>query len=210
MPNWCSTNVYFYGKHKDLTAFAERINKTFSNKERVNYNWLGYLLQDLDIKDDNISCRGWVQWDDISDFLSGKQEYFSMDIEDAWAPHIEVFRKMIEVMGLKDEVTFLYSAEEPGCELYITNDDRGIIFGGYIMRIYTDSGYSGKLIEYCEYPECETELIATYNELFHTTYDTWDEIQEDIKIRYKADPNGIYEVYKYDIDTDFPPNYTLI
>ena len=124
MPNWCYTNYAFKGK--GLDKFKNSILPILDEASRekgCNY-FLGDLLDNYNIPKDSgvmegYGCRGWINYyEDNGDWLS-------IDVEDAWGPHTEVFDAILTKFP---DVDYVYMAEEPGCEIYINTDTSGDYF----------------------------------------------------------------------------------
>ena len=49
--------------------------------------------------------------------------YFSIEQEDAWAPHINMWDELLSEQ--KRNIYFVYRAEEPSCDIYINSDVDG-------------------------------------------------------------------------------------
>ena len=81
-------------------------------------NWLGYLLLHIGYSADNlpVSCRGSVTYHEISE----DGTYLFLVTETDWIPLLQVFLLFIRKYAPKAEL--IYSAEEPGCDVFCTND----------------------------------------------------------------------------------------
>lgn len=143
MPNWCMTNVTIQTYDKDKAArFGELLTKWTSKDYRengfFNHTWLGNIVGNSGLatydetkgsfftKDGvNIRCRGslddWTVDDDcIHLFMSH-----------AWSPMLRMWRLLVDKYFPEADITF--NAEEPGCELYATNDPY------YVGTFYVDA-----------------------------------------------------------------------
>ena len=142
MPNWCYTNISFNSENKNnLKKLYNFIEKATSNKSKYadvsdfGSNWLGNVLLECDlmtlddVKNNTVPCRcrGSIIYVDITD------DQVIVDTETAWVPMMQVWHKVVEKLNL-DDVDIIYTAEEPGCELYWTNDPT--IVGTYILEAY--------------------------------------------------------------------------
>ena len=136
MPNWCSTRVTL--RCKDEAASHAVYDKLKSwNKSVMDTDfgdaWLGNILVNSGFcsgekacYSPSLRCRGFILWikTDGQDVL--------IDTETAWAPMLQMWRIVCD--RCFPEVTkILYTAEEPGMEVFITNDED--IVGNVILDI---------------------------------------------------------------------------
>lgn len=122
MANYCSTDVIVTGKRDSLVVLKTIMEKCEEKGKLENgwgNTWLGNLVDAFGEDWQKIPCRG--TWDVCED----ETEYLRFYTESAWAPTTELF-KMIE-RHLPD-LKIYYSAEEPGCCIYETNDVEGKYF----------------------------------------------------------------------------------
>lgn len=131
MPNWCFTNIAI---NTDSEETAKAIYDKFENEwlkapegEPVSgfgNDWLGCLAVNSgvidsydDVDESPIACRGSVE-DVALDVVS-----VNLVTSTAWGPMLEPIYRAIEKNFGLDDIDIVYSAEEPGNELYITNDE---------------------------------------------------------------------------------------
>lgn len=146
MPNWCFTNIAI---NTDSEETAKAIYDKLENEwlkapegEPVSgfgNDWLGCLAVNSgvidsydDIDESLIACRGEVE--DVT--LDGESVY--MITSTAWGPMIEPIYRAIEKNFGLDGIDIVYSAEEPGCGLYITNDES--VTDTYYVEIDDEAG----------------------------------------------------------------------
>ena len=147
MPNWCYTNISFNSENKsDLEKLYNFIEKATSNKSKYTdvsdfgSNWLGNVLLECDlmtlddVKNNTVPCRrrGSIIYVDITD------DQVIVDTETAWVPMMQVWQKVVEKLNL-DDVDIIYTAEEPGCELYWTNDP--VVDGTYMIEFFAENDH---------------------------------------------------------------------
>lgn len=117
MPNICSTYVKITARPHKIQQMYDIVNKVAENSDYTG-RWTGNILKALGYSEEYISShwytRGWVDYAEIKD-----ENTLEVWVEDAWSPHLTAFVKLANRFGA-DEL--IYSAEEPGCEIYITND----------------------------------------------------------------------------------------
>lgn len=151
MPNWCYTDYVIEGDKKELRTLYETLQRLDTKAELKTTSgfgsrWLGNLVTELGGDWEKVYCRGSIDWYDMED------DQLKIMTETAWGPMTEVFDFIIEKFpGL----SYYYQAEEPGCELYWTNDTSGIHFCKYLVRLckdgYDESEYFDELDNVFEY-----------------------------------------------------------
>lgn len=123
MPNWCSTDIMFYGEQKQVQALLQTLEAIRNNpqggKSDFGNGWLGHIVKHFDLNPE-IRHRG-----SIIDIYEHSDDAFMVTCEDAWAPMVELWRAVIEHFP---EVSFDIRAEEPGCGLYLNTDTSGVYF----------------------------------------------------------------------------------
>ena len=162
MSNCCSTDIRITGNPEKLQMLFNKINEALDlDPNRTGGGgWLGWLviylarddmvqrgldpdannspLGDPDdardwVYDQPIRCRGSICYMELNDEL-----YISQD--DAWAPQLVPIVKFCE--RFYPEAKIYYTATEPGCEIFDTNDPDMI--GSWVLDIF----------EYSELPAC--------------------------------------------------------
>ena len=136
MPNWCSTSYMIEGPHETLKKINDAILH-HEVEEGSSPEWEGNILKALDIK--------WKRYD--PDFPHQRHSYMrgfineppslgentlEFDAEEAWG--VTDFGEVLEENFPDIKVYFI--AEEPGMEIYITNDAEGKFF---LTRYYVDT-----------------------------------------------------------------------
>lgn len=180
MPNWCFTNITMTGQIEKVQFLHDKIKEWTSKDYAQNgfgNNWLGNIVlgsgiateENID-KRDAPRCRGTIINLEI-DFLDPcaigfyfglmKQQNAALKIqtETAWNPMMKMWSMINERYNLN--LNIVYSAEELGCELYLTNDPD--IAGTYIIDAYDMDEIQ---TEYCIE---EKYVIRELQELFSTT-----------------------------------------
>lgn len=147
MPNWCFTSVVIYGKKKEVQSLFSKMNNLEKRKKPLvesgfGNTWLGCLVVKLGADWEKVYCRG--SWSDL--FYEGGILYFNT--ETAWGPMTEVFDLIKQKFP---SLQIYYSAEEPGCELFTTNDVDGLYFKDrYFLDSYDEPLYFETLEEAAE------------------------------------------------------------
>lgn len=121
MPNWCSSYYKFTGDQKELENLSGVINAACSDNFKsfsgFGSAWLGNIiaLYGYDPLDEKASweCRGDINYSE----LFGNE--LQLSIETAWAP-TSMFDRIIE--EFYPNLSCVFTAVEPGCEIYVTTD----------------------------------------------------------------------------------------
>lgn len=126
MPNWCFTTYKIVGDIKEIHDLNNKLMKLDNMKEPLVPNgfgnlWLGCLVKILGGDIEIVYCRG-----DITEFSYNEEDnVLTIDTQTAWAEMSEVRHFLEKVYpGLK----IYYYEEEPGMEIYQTNDKHGTFF----------------------------------------------------------------------------------
>lgn len=125
MPNWCGTTIKIEAEssaieqlmHKFETAMRENPGAT-----EFGDNWLGNLLlhigytkKDIETVDKAPSCRGMITWiERISPTV------LVVDTVTAYEPMVRCIKEFVD--AFVDNAVITYAGEEPGCNIYETND----------------------------------------------------------------------------------------
>ena len=148
MPNWCSTNIEFSGPEKDIKKLYEFIDN--KNGERdpsietdFGTRWLGYYLLRVGLSDERYNCRGTVA--NLSK-ISATDNVFEFKIwtETAWGPMIQMWLAIIKKLELNG-IQVAYSAVEPGCEVYQTNNPEQAKL--YVVDLYDEDELDKKIVD---------------------------------------------------------------
>ena len=130
MPNWASTNYRIEGEMKHLQTIYNVCKALEEGKHKPSANaadnWEGDIILALGLTEKELAEKKW--------YLRGFIEYFGIEddtleiqAEEAWG--VTDFRFALkEIFG--DEIEVFYITEEPGCEVYQTNDVDGKYFTG--------------------------------------------------------------------------------
>ena len=149
MPNWASTNYSIEGGKRELGKIYEAVKQCMTQ----NQNWEGEILKALGATDKQLeksSLRGFI------DYYQNCNDYIRIEAEEAWGT--TDFRNVL--LELMPDLTIFYSVEEPGCEVYATNDHEGKY---YPERFYVDACIEDTY--HSEYFEKEEDALAFAAEL---------------------------------------------
>jgi hypothetical protein len=162
MPNWNTTDYTLYGNKDNIKRLYTDLKNTVDidrTKESKpftflgNSYWLGYIKKSLLPEvEEELPVRGEISYieEDIEDH-DNDMASLKLTTETAWVACSELMDK---IAGKYDLQLFYYS-EEPGCEIFETNDLEGQF---YSFRYMVDSEKEG--IEYYDTFEQVAEAIA--------------------------------------------------
>lgn len=150
MPNWCYTNYTFYGEPEEVRLLHDKITEWTSNPaKQTDFGdfWLGNVLCgaglegkiDLPEEKGGLRCRGSISYLGDLEEYSDNESVFNMNVETAWEPMAKMWQAVIEALELKS-VKFVFTAEEPGLDLYqIYNpDETDLVDYEYYIDSYTN------------------------------------------------------------------------
>jgi|GEM_PF-1477788 len=158
MPNWCSSTYAFKAKgknKKELQRLHQTIAETIMGKtipkEKMVENgfgagWLGNVAIVHGIDWESVSCRGDITVIDVDVTGWGDADgsrdaeglyYFKLETETAWTPTIELWDAVVKQY---EGVSFVYTSEEQGCDIFINTDTEGQFFTQrYLLKISCDN-----------------------------------------------------------------------
>ena len=184
------TSYTIVGKAGDV----ERINNALENhpvKEKSAENWQGNILNALGVSYDaleNRSLRGFLYEHDYIGEIGDGDAQLKMLFEEAWCR-----TEFAEVLSeLFPDISIYWQAEEPGCNIYQTNDSAG---GFYPERYYVDTCIDGNY---------ESEYFTTEEEAYEWLSQISDcKCAADVEAfndnREKADSDDFIYVHEYEI-----------
>ena len=162
MPNWNTTDYTLYGNKENIKRLYTDLKKTVDidrTKESKpftflgNSYWLGYIKKSLLPEvEEELPARGEISYieEEIEDH-DNDMASLKLTTETAWVACSELMDKIAE----KYDLQLFYYSEEPGCEIFETNDLEGQF---YSFRYMVDSEKEG--IEYYDTFEQVAEAIA--------------------------------------------------
>lgn len=160
MPNWCCTDYVIEGKKDTLDKIYEAI-ENHSVKEGSSEDWEGNILETLGIDYANHFIRGFIEDSNLDD------DSISIYATEAWAR--TDFAELL--LSKFQDIDVYWKAEEPGMDIYETNDSEGKYFPErYLVDILTPDDY---IQEYFELKEDVYKYIED-----HTGCRTDKEIEE--------------------------------
>lgn len=176
MPNWCDTTYKCVGKEEEilsLHATLETLQKDIKSRVENGFGhmWLGNVIDALGGDWEKFSCRGEIESFSLDD---GVLTIFQST---AWNEQ-EGFRYFIQAKYPSIKVYYL--EEEPGCDVYFTNDTFGTCFPErYLLDGYERHDYYGTLetvaAEVSKLTGCSVHTTDEINQAL----DTYNELHED-------------------------------
>lgn len=153
MANWASTSYRIEGSKSDLERVYGMIDNFMSERrkpveENASKEWEGNIIKALGTSDEQVSknyLRGFIQEYEMDG------DTIRIEAEEAWGA--TDFRHVLA--QLMPELTVYYIVEEPGCEVYATNDEEGKYFTD---RFYVDACVDGNYES--DYFETEERAMA--------------------------------------------------
>lgn len=124
MPNWCTTDFVFIGLRNKIEEFKSTLERYTSKnciENDFGNNWLGNIVIN-EGKDFNcIRCRGEITFieDIYEDPDNEENAILELQTWTAWEPYFNVFNLVLRRFP---SIKYYFYSEEPGGELYLTND----------------------------------------------------------------------------------------
>lgn len=190
MANWASTSYRIEGSKENLEKVYNVIDEFMSERRKpvqvdASNEWEGNIIRALGATDEQMK----------NNYLRGFIEEYEMDgdiirieAEEAWGT--TDFRYVLA--QLMPELTIYYIVEEPGCEVYATNDAEGKYFP---ERFYVDAYVNGDYqSEYFDTEEQAMTYVANLlgkQEVSKNELENWNECHEE-------DDNFIY-IHEFEI-----------
>lgn len=190
MANWASTSYRIEGSKENLEKVYNVIDEFMSERRKpievnASSEWEGNIIRALGATDEQMK----------NNYLRGFIEEYEMDgdiirieAEEAWGT--TDFRQVLA--QLMPELTIYYIVEEPGCEVYATNDVDGKYFP---ERFYVDAYVNGDYqSEYFETEEQAMTYVANLlgkKEVSKNELENWNKCHEE-------DNNFIY-IHEFEI-----------
>ena len=194
MPNWCSTIYVCIGDPKKVRKLYDVIDANMNRTEpRVKNGfgplWIGCIIDQLGEDWQKYPCRGEITGYELND----KGNILTIYQETAWCEQ-EGFRQCIEKVfpGMK----VYYREEEPGCDVYYTNDAKGKYFPErYFLDSYDEPLYFETIGEAAE---CVSDIVG------HPVEANIKAIDEalDEYVEEHEDEDVFYSFHEFKIVTD--------
>ena len=172
MPNWCFTTYKCVGDIEEILDLNNKLMELDNMKEPLEPNgfgnlWLGCLVKILGGDAEKVYCRG-----DITEFSYNEEDdVLTIDTQTAWNEMEEVRFFLKKVYP---SLEIYYYEEEPGCEIYQTNDRHGRFFPQRFILDDLDG-------EGPEYYEDIDSLLEAASEAMNLKLDSMADLNEAIE-----------------------------
>lgn len=177
MANWASTSYVIEGSKAEVSKVYQVIDDFMSGRkqpvaETASDDWEGNIVKTLGATDEQMKkyLRGFIQWFDFDGCV------LRIDAEEAWGT-TDFHEVLAELMP---DLTIYFIVEEPGSEIYATNDAEGKYFSD---RFYVESAINNQYDhEYFSEEEEAMSYVAEQMGREHVTkedIDKWNEEHED-------------------------------
>ena len=182
MPNWCDTTYKCVGDPKEVRSLYKTIKandkrKTSRIKNAFGTLWLGNIVDSLGEDWEKLRCRGEI----TSYQLDGN--VLTIYQNTAWCEQ-EGFRQCIERKF--PSIKVYYREEEPGCDVFYTNDADRIYFPErYFLDNYDEPLYYETIEEAAEsVSEIVGHDVAPTVEAIEEALNNYEEEHEDEDVFY--------------------------
>lgn len=179
MPNWCYVDGYFVGEKENLERFKKDFETAQKTIKQGDDGWLGRLV--IYNKDDVESLAGNIRgfYSSIGKVQKDKKYndyYLLFTSSDAWYL-ADAFYSYVEQ---KYDIDFIYMAEEPGCEIYETNDYERRFFKD---RVILDVTVYDSDFEDLDIDEKTKKLVEKITSKLEGTYyfESYEDLDEYLK-----------------------------
>ncbi len=161
MPNWCDTTYKAVGTKQQVKKFYDLALRSWNKSDNDNPRWLGHFITELGGDWKEHPCRGWMRDEPyLRDDFDDDYAMCTIYCDTAWG-ELSEWREYIE--SQIDGLFILYTAVEPGCGVYITNDDT------VANKYHLDSP------DYDDDWATETQVINFVNKHYDQSFKTIDE-----------------------------------
>lgn len=180
MANWASTSYVIEGSKEEVSKVYQVIDDFMNGRkqpvsETASEGWEGNIVKTLGATDKQMKkyLRGFIQYYDFDGHV------LRIDAEEAWGA-TDFYEVLAELMP---NLIIYFCVEEPGCEIYATNDAEGKYFAD---RFYVESSVDNNY-DYEYFTEKEdamnyvAELMGRQN-VTKEDLDKWNEEQEDYDV----------------------------
>ncbi|MCF0185151.1 MAG: hypothetical protein HUJ98_01520 [Bacteroidaceae bacterium] len=187
MPNWCFSSYVIKGEPKEISSLYNTMNELDDErkgslvKNDFGETWLGNLVVALGEDWQKVYCRG--SWSNLT--LMSDTE-LSYDTETAW----DRCKEVDDLLKKKfPSIQIFYIVEEPGMEIYYTNDTDC----AYFTAVHVVESEDG-IDEFVEYEDAKDRIEEIIGRELSADDDLDDALQD------WAEANDTYASYhKFDI-----------
>ena len=189
MPNWASVSYRIVGPKEILQKVYDAVQYPMI-EEGSSEDWEGNVLKTLkpDWKcPEGESIRGFIQYFDLQ--KSDECEYIILDADEAWG--LTCFHE--ELSKIFPDLNIFYIVEEPGLEVYHTNDVEGVFFP---ERLYVDACIDNDY--YSEYFQTEKDAYHYIAKITKGAIKSKDDLERFNKDN--TNENDFISVHEFEID----------
>ena len=186
MPNWCMTRITFHGENAKK---LEKLIDEWTSEGLPGVDFGGYWLGNCLVKSGvmsfdeaaygDIRCRGTIDYVEYTD-----EDELTMETSSAWSPAVEMWYLINDKLNL--DLDIVYTAEEPGCELYWTNDPA--VEGTWMYEMHGDDDGN-------EYEVDEKVIKEIYEEFIKSHPDAETQITHESY--YAESGDNYFYAHKY-------------
>lgn len=186
MPNWCTTKYVIEGPKKDISLIEKAIEK-HDTKENSSESWEGNILIALGIDPTKYEyMRGFIE--EPAEVSESNTEDFA--VLEVWATEAWGVTDFNEALKEKfPDIHVFYYGEEPGMEIYCTNDAEGKYFPD---RYYVDACIDNEY--FAEFFITEKEALEYVSDITKGKVKTNEEIDDYNTNCNEDDWISVYEI----------------
>ena len=203
MANWCYNEIYFVGgteeQRKNLFKKIKDLNEHSPFKD-ASQGWIGNLsvacgisVEEVNNENSKYRTRAFILDVDMDG------DYIRLNVESAWSPIDEYLKDLFDA-GLPslEGMRYVYSAEEFGNDIWVTNDVDGEFFeSSYYLDVFDGPmepesfNSEEKLLEFVNSEEFQKAYLTEEKD-FHS----YEEVKD-----YAYDKDCEFTVRKLELDT---------
>ena len=204
MPNWCYTNITFFGEKENIESLVDKLQeaRTLAKdpiiQKRVSFDWevwlgnialvFGEQVDDLLLVDGKVTernpqkvtipCRGELaEYPPTRENISSfSDEKYEIElvVESAWTATKELF----DLMAEETDTEYVFQAEEPGWNYFVNTDTEHIF---YEDKYIVNSPNTEEL--HWEYLDSDENLLSFVEEAFGCRYTSVAEAKEKLEAK---------------------------
>lgn len=184
MANDCMNTLWFCSMDKNL--LQQIFDKFRSCFESVGERKIADLMKKHGYGDGIADRRDYITGCDGIISKNESYYYFQAETVSAWSPNVDVFFKLLKEQ-YADKIRLIYASEEPGFDVFVTNDYAGIFFKD---RYYLDCHCFGEYHQ--EYFDSLSRMITYIREKLGVDVSEIDSLNDM--------ENAIYAAICYELD----------
>lgn len=178
MANWASTSYAIEGGKEELNKLYELIDGFMKHKlepvaEKASNSWEGNIVKSLGATEEQMNqnyLRGFIEDYDLCDNV------LCIHAEEAWGA--SDFRHVLR--QLMPNLNIYFIVEEPGCEVYATNDENGKYFSDrYYVDAYVNGNYESDYFKTEERAMAYVATLLGMESVSKNELESWNKDHED-------------------------------